>query len=33
MTQGIGKRMEAQINNLKAMFNKELEDVKNKQTK
>ena len=33
MTQDLGEKMEAQIEKLHAMSNKELEDLKNKQTK
>ena len=33
MTQDLGKKMETQIEKLQEMFNKELEDLKNKQTK
>ena len=33
MIQDLGKKMETQIEKLLEMFNKELEDLKNKQTK
>ena len=32
MIQGLGKRMEAKIENMQEMFNKDLEELKNKQT-
>ena len=32
MIQDLGKRMEAQTEKIQEMFNKELEDIKNKQT-
>ena len=32
MVQDLGKRMEAQIEKIQEMFNKELEELKNKQT-
>ena len=32
MTQDLGKRMEAKIEKMKEMFNKDLEELKNKQT-
>ena len=32
MIQDLGKRMEAKIKNLQEMFNKDLEELKNKQT-
>ena len=32
MTQNLGNRMEARIEKIQEMFNKDLEDLKNKQT-
>ena len=32
MIQALGKRMEAKIEKMKEMFNKDLEELKNKQT-